>query len=355
VAVGALTAGVCLAALVSMSAALAAGGSPRTGGPSTAVVHQISATDQRATLAYWTKARMLAAAPRAVPQFASSALKPPPGIPTATVFAGVPTVGALFYTTGGRAHYCTASVVHSAAGDLAFTAAHCVYQKTFVTNIEFVPGYHNGVLPFGAWTIQTIWVRPEWKASLTSVNDDFAFLTIAPSKGKNIQAVTGALTMGFTLWYSQRIEVIGYNDTYKNPVRCATQSFRFVLPTKPQLHQMQFNCHGFRDGVSGGPWIIGYNAKTGTGTVFGDIGGYQQGGALEWTSYSPYISSDARSLYTQATKPAPPPTPTPTPTKTVTAPPAPPALPAPPAPAVANGALQDLRPVHLAKRVGDQF
>jgi hypothetical protein len=28
--------------------------------------------------------------------------------------------------------------------------------------------------------------------------------------------------------------------------------------------------------TSGGPWIIGYNAKNGTGTVFGVIGGYKR-------------------------------------------------------------------------------
>ena len=59
-----------------------------------------------------------------------------------------------------------------------------------------------------------------------------------------------------------------------------------------------------------------------------------------------------RMLMGQAVKPTPTPSPTPTPTttKTATAGPAP-----APAPAVANGALQDLRAVHLAERVRDQF
>jgi hypothetical protein len=45
--------------------------------------------------------------------------EPPPGIPSPTYFDGVPTVGALFFTTGTQAHFCTASVVDSAAFDLA--------------------------------------------------------------------------------------------------------------------------------------------------------------------------------------------------------------------------------------------
>jgi hypothetical protein len=112
---------------------------------------------------------------------------------------------------------------------------------------------------------------------------------------------------------------------------------------------MQFDCHNFLTGVSGGPWIIGFNPKTGTGTVFGDIGGYQQGGVYDWRSYSPYISSDAKALFGQAEKGTPAPTPTPTSTKTTPAP----ATAAAAAPAI--GALQDLRPVHLAQRVGEQL
>jgi hypothetical protein len=41
-------------------------------------------------------------------------------------FNGVRTVGALFYTTGSKAHFCTASVVDSATLNLILTAAHCV-------------------------------------------------------------------------------------------------------------------------------------------------------------------------------------------------------------------------------------
>ena len=62
---------------------------------------------------------------------------------------------------------------------------------------------------------------------------------------------------------------------------------------------MEFYCHGFWTGTSGGPWIIGYNARNGTGTVFGVIGGYELGGDYEWASYSAYFGSAARILYEQ--------------------------------------------------------
>ena len=203
-------------------------------------------------------------------------------------------------------------MVDSTGDDLALTAAHCVYWKGFATNIEYVPGYHDGKQPYGAWAIRAVTVASGWKLS-HNPDLDFAFLTLASAGARQIQARTGGLTIGFTRWYSeQKIEVIGHNDSDAEPVRCPTKSFRF------RAGQMEFYCHGFWTGTSGGPWIIGYNAKNGTGTVFGVIGGYELGGNYEWASYSAYFGSATRTLYQQVERQATP-HPTPTPTKTPTA------------------------------------
>jgi hypothetical protein len=174
-----------------------------------------------------------------------------------------------------------------------------------------VPEYHDGKQPYGAWPVRAITVASGWKVS-HDPDLDFAFLTLATAGGRPIQARTGGLTIGFTLWYSQKIEVIGHNDSDAEPVRCATKAFRL------RPGQMEFYCHGFWTGTSGGPWIIGYDAKNGTGTVFGVIGGYEEGGDYEWASYSAYFGSAAKILYEQAERAAPPPHPSPSPT---TAPP----------------------------------
>jgi V8-like Glu-specific endopeptidase len=311
-------------------------------GPAAAVVDQVSSADQRRTLAHWTRQRMRGATATAVPRGlirtslpavtrapglprasrapglpqagrASTEITAPRGIPTASPFSGSPTTGVLFYTTGGKGHFCTASVVDSTADDLALTAAHCVYSKGFATNIEYVPGYHDGKRPYGVWPVRTITVASGWKVS-HDPDLDFAFLTLAAAGGKQVQAKTGGLTLGFTRWYSEKIEVIGHNDSGAAPVRCATKSFRF------RTGQMEFYCHGFWTGTSGGPWIIGYNARNGTGTVFGVIGGYELGGDYEWASYSAYFGSATRLLYQQVERAAGPhPTPTPSPSRTPTA------------------------------------
>jgi hypothetical protein len=292
----------------------------------TAVTYQVSGTAQRGALAHWTPQRMRAAtavSPALVrsglPATTGAPAQPtrsqpvpgvsaPKGTPRAVSFTGSPTTGALFYTTGGKNHFCTASVVDSTAGDMVLTAAHCVYWKGFGTNIEYVPGYHDGKQPYGAWPVAKITVASGWESS-HNPDLDFAFLTTASVAGQRIQTRTGGLTIGFTRWYSEKIEAVGHNDTDAEPIRCATKSFRF------RTGQMEFYCHGFWTGTSGGPWILGYNAKNGTGTVFGVIGGYQLGGDYEWASYSAYFGSATRSLYTQVehqTAPLPKPKPKPT-------------------------------------------
>lgn len=305
----------------------ASGALSRHGEP--AVVHQVSAAAQQGTLAYWTPARMVAAQSKAWAQAASnqagSVVKPPKGIPTAVHFSGVPTTGALFSVTASgktaQSHFCSASVVNSTAGDLILTAAHCVYSTRFATSIEYVPRYNNGHLPYGGWAVKTIMVAPGWIKS-HDPDLDFAFLMVSSPTGRKIQSVTGGLTLGFTRWYRETIEVVGYNDPDAEPIRCLTKSFPF------RVGQMEFYCHGFWTGTSGSPWIIGYNAKTGTGTVFGVIGGYKEGGQYEWASYSAYFGSQARLLFGQAEAAATPtPSPSPSPSATATHSPAPPTSP----------------------------
>jgi hypothetical protein len=76
-------------------------------------------------------------------------------------------------------------------------------------------------------------------------------------------------------------------------VRCASHSSEF------RAGQMVFYCRGYRDGTSGGPWVIGFTSR-GTGTLFGVIGGYQDGGDYDWASYSPVFGASALGLYRQA-------------------------------------------------------
>jgi hypothetical protein len=75
-----------------------------------------------------------------VEQAATVAPKTPP---TAQPVPPDPRVGAVFLG-GGTLHTCTAGVLHSAAGDLILTAAHCVAEGVDAT---FVAGLENTAAP----------------------------------------------------------------------------------------------------------------------------------------------------------------------------------------------------------------
>jgi hypothetical protein len=257
-----------------------------------AVTVTISAAAQAAAVRYWTPARLAAGGP-------------PRGTAKASSFDGVPTVGALFLSAAASENFCTASVVDSSGQDLLLTAAHCVDYGgggNYGQNLVYIPGWHRGqapggARPYGVWPVRTITVTRAWNSS-ADVNDDFAFLTVSTPRGQHlpIQRVTGGLKLAVNSGYRHGDVVpIGYDMTGGGlPVRCRTRSF-YARPD-----QQEFLCDGYTDGASGGPWITGFNPRTGTGTVIGDIGGYQQGGNLAWTGFSPYYTSVTEQLYRQA-------------------------------------------------------
>jgi hypothetical protein len=291
----AISAGIGLATSVPAGALAhnAAGGGPP------GVTYAVSAAAQDGARAFWTPARMQATVPD-VARPAAPAIGPqataPNGTPTATRFLGVPTTGALFYTTGTLKHFCTASVVDSTAGDLVITAAHCVYGSGYAANIAYVPKYHGGWRPFGTWTVSAITIATGWRDG-HDPNLDVAFLAVTSPSGARIQSVTGGLTFAVNAPYAMSVEIIGYNNADADPVRCGARTFKFQGGA-----QIGFYCHGYSSGTSGGPWIEGYNTHTGTGVVHGVIGGYEEGGIYEWASYSPYFGAAIGALFSQAEK-----------------------------------------------------
>ena len=217
----------------------------------------------------------------------------PAGVPTAGLFGGSPTIGALFYATGRNPRVCTAAVVDSTSGNLVVTSAHCIVGRGFATNLEYVPDYSDGRAPYGLWPVTAITVARGWRHG-HNPNLDLAFLTVAAVHGRQVQAATGGLAMGFNLSYDQTIEAVAYNNGNIEPVRCATRSFRF------RTGQVEFLCGGFHDGTSGAPWVAGYDPGNGAGTLVGVLGGYEGGGVYQWASYSPYFGSALRAVYQMA-------------------------------------------------------
>ncbi|MBV9380636.1 MAG: trypsin-like serine protease [Streptosporangiaceae bacterium] len=209
-------------------------------------------------------------------------------------FGGTAAVGALFTTQNGKLsqHFCTASVVHSPAGDLAVTAAHCVTGVG--SSIAFVPDYDNGKDPFGVWQVTHVYTDKAWQSS-ASADDDFAFLQVSPtSQSSPIEDITGAEQLGTRGQSHALVRVIGYPDNAGQPVVCDnwTESFGST--------QLEFDCGGYANGTSGGPFLAAVSSSSGQGIVIGVIGGYQQGGDTPSVSYSAVFGPRVAALYQAA-------------------------------------------------------
>jgi hypothetical protein len=210
----------------------------------------------------------------------------------ARAFGGVSFVGVLFATPGGiDSHSCTASVVQSAHGDLAVTAAHCL--DGVQGGVSFAPGYANGKEPYGVWQVTAIYTDQAWQSD-QNPDDDVAFVRLADLDGKPIQSVTGADRLGTASSKSSLVRVIGYPDGTDQPVSCVNWASHYSAT------QLQFDCDNFTDGTSGGPFIVGASGAKGTGTVVGVIGGYEQGGDTPEVSYASAFGATVTALYRQA-------------------------------------------------------
>jgi V8-like Glu-specific endopeptidase len=238
-----------------------------------------------------------AAAMRSIPKAVSpGALAVPGPMPNGTLFGGTPSVGALFtVSSDGRLgnHFCTATVVRSPREDLAVTAAHCM-RSVSGRRVDFVPGYRDGGAPYGIWPVTRVVVDHAW-SSEASIDDDVAFLVIGSSRrGVSLQRVTGAQRIGFGAAGRLPVQVIGYPDSQDRPLICHGRT------SVPLPHQLEFDCGRYTAGTSGGPFLINVGAGTGTGTVIGVIGGYQQGGNLPQISYSAEFGPNIKRLYQTA-------------------------------------------------------
>jgi V8-like Glu-specific endopeptidase len=220
--------------------------------------------------------------------------KAPTASHTSQAFTGVAAVGALFTETSGKlgSHFCTASVVHSAQGDLAVTAAHCVTGKP--GQIVFVPGYANGKEPYGVWPVTRVYTDAAWQSGQDQ-DDDVAFLRLAEATdGVPVEDITGAEALGGSQRASALVQVIGYPDGTSQPVLCVNWT-KVFSPT-----QLEFDCGGYPNGTSGGPFLADVSAGSGQGTIIGVIGGYEEGGDTPDVSYSSAFGTPVTALYAAA-------------------------------------------------------
>lgn len=198
------------------------------------------------------------------------------GVPTARAVVPVPTVAAVFAPSGhGLApalhlpHVCSAEVLRTATGAVVLTAAHCVAGAG--VGLEVAPGFHDGQTPRGTWDVTAVYVDPGWLHG-QDPRRDAAVLVVAPRNGQRLGDVVRGERLGVPR-SGRPVTVTGYpQGSDGRPVTC-----RSLLSS--QDGYPRFDCHGFVGGTSGSPWVQ-------RGRVVGVIGGLEQGGCTEMTSYS---------------------------------------------------------------------
>jgi V8-like Glu-specific endopeptidase len=218
-------------------------------------------------------------------------------MPTAAESAGMPEIGALYASGGATRHTCTASVVHSPRGNTLITAAHCVAGSG--VGMVFVPGQRGAQAPYGRWTVAGAYVEREW-ITRQDPRADVAFLTVAPQtingEKTEIEQVTGGYDLGSAAVRGERVMITGYPAGSTNsPITCASKVY--LTEGFPS-----FDCRGFVGGTSGAPWL----RVTAHGQeIVGVIGGLNQGGCYDYTSYSSRLARHARAAYRRASKDGP--------------------------------------------------
>jgi hypothetical protein len=180
-----------------------------------------------------------------------------------------PRVGAVFLG-GSDLHMCTGSVLHSAAGNLVLTAAHCLGAGGPET---FVPGFAGKAAPSDVWTLDVLYLDPRWMAN-RDPRADYAIARVSRAAGGSVEAQVGsALSLGPAPAKGSRVNVVAYAAGVGGmPIGC--QASTGINDGYPELP-----CAGLVDGTSGAPWISG-------STVTGVIGGLHGGGCAQNLSYS---------------------------------------------------------------------
>jgi len=182
-------------------------------------------------------------------------------------------VGAVFID-GGPLHVCTGSVVHSSAGNLMLTAAHCLAGASQIT---FVPGFAGDATPAPAdvWRVEAVYLDPRWTAS-KDPHADYAIVRISNDAGGSVESHVGsALTLGTAPRPGTPVTVVGYPaGVGGSPIECQAST---------SVNESGFPalaCEGLVGGTSGAPWVV-----SGT-TLTGLIGGFERGGCAPDVSYS---------------------------------------------------------------------
>lgn len=276
---------------------------------------------------FWTPARMRRARPLDAPQPKGGGLARVSEAPSTAAeahglsadararseFAAVPDPtgpeyrqnGAIFiFQPGQGLARCSGTSVNAPNLSVVFTAGHCVneggFGRWFNRDWVFVPGYHDGVRPFGVFAAKWLGATSSWATSGSENADVGAAVVSRNERGQRLGDVVGGYGIAWNLPPSQVFDVHGY--PVGPPFDGASQRVCAETPFlghdfasffwKGPLN-LALRCE-LTGGASGGGWTIHGNVLNGvTNYGYGDD---------RTTAFGAYFGGAVRALYEQAAR-----------------------------------------------------
>ena len=178
--------------------------------------------------------------------------------------------GKLFFLISGNTYMCTASLIKRG---VVVTAAHCVAnygQSQFYSGWQFIPGYRNGVAPYGVWTAKSATVLTKYYngtdncyVSGVVCPDDVAVILLNAYSG-GAYDYPGKKTGWFAYGWDgygfagsiTHISQLGYPAGLDNAVYMErSDSQGYTNTTESNNTIVGSNMDG---GSSGGPWLVNF-------------------------------------------------------------------------------------------------
>ncbi|MFL5681497.1 MAG: trypsin-like serine peptidase [Chloroflexota bacterium] len=279
-----------------------------------------------AVVAHWTAERLASAKPRDIRLEAGRAAGPkakPGGGGGNVTGASWTKGGAIFHASGkvyfemaGSAWVCsgTAATDSRSGYSLVLTAGHCAYDEdngAFATNWLFIPEFDSAPTftcastKWGCWTAQALVVHDGF-ASAGSFNTqatthDFAFAVVGgggKSGTAQLDATVGSLPIAFSGVSSGSVlDAFGYPAAGKYHGNDLTYCQGPVSPDSlNQSLTWGMSCD-MTGGSSGGPWLSGFDAATGSGTL-SSLNSYGYSGIR--SMYGPKFNTDTSAVFNAA-------------------------------------------------------
>jgi V8-like Glu-specific endopeptidase len=223
-------------------------------------------------------------------------------------------VGKVFFTLGGDDYVCSGTLVGGKHPDVVLTAAHCVTggpgkggATQWATNWTFVPGFVDGLLPYGEYTARRFFVSKDWtgpQGGGEQYDAAFVQVTTATLHGVSGPWVSGTAQPppGLPVKFAGRQDAAPLNRTYV-----------FGYPAEVPYSGLDLNyCAGsvvasggsvrtpcgMTAGDSGGPWLAGFSPSSGSGQLVA-VSTYKLSGNRR-VLYGAVLGPQARALYARA-------------------------------------------------------